>query len=475
MSKRLFVLVSLVIAASMLLAACGGSPTAAPTAMPAPTTAPTMAPAPTTASAATSAPAATAAMPAATSAPVATAAAVPTWTGAPVATLKIVSDLPMTGASLTQTQTIVNAEQLRLAESNNVACGGKYALAYAIDDDATAATGAWDGATETQNATKAAADKSVIAYLGTFNSGAAKLSIPITNQANDLLMFSPANTYPGLTHAAAGITAPNEPNVYYPTGMHNYARVAATDDLQGPVDVNFMVSLGIKSLYVLNDTQAYGLGIGTSVAQAAKAAGINVIANEGYDPKASNYQALMTKISTSNNGNPPDMIFLGAVVDSNTAQVMKDKVSIMGDNTKVKFMGPDGIYTQAFIDGSGATVAEGAYASTPGVATKDLNAIGKKFYADYAAKYGPTNEPYAVYGYDLMNGLLAAIENVCAAGGDPTDRPTVTKAVFALKDFQGALGTWSIDQNGDISLPYFLIGQAQSGKFVGIGTFSLKK
>ena len=420
MSKRLFVLVSLVITASMLLAACGGA-------------------------------------------------------GGGGKTLKIVSDLPMTGASLTQTQTIVNAEQLRLSEANNKACGGKYTLAYEVDDDATAATGAWDGATETQNATKAAADKSVIAYLGTFNSGAAKLSIPITNQANVLLMFSPANTYPGLTHTAAGITAPNEPNVYYPTGQRNYARVAATDDLQGPVDVNFLLSLNIKSLYVLNDTQAYGLGIGTSVAQAAKAAGINVIANEGYDPKASNYQALMTKISTSNNGNPPDAIFLGAVVDSNTAQIMKDKVSIMGDNTKVKFMGPDGIYTQAFIDGSGATVAEGAYASTPGVAKKDLNAMGQKFYTDYAAKYGPTNEPYAVYGYDLMNGLLAAIENVCAAGGDPSDRPTVTKAVFALKDFQGALGTWSIDQNGDISLPYFLIGQAQSGKFVGIGTFSLKK
>ena len=420
MSKRLFVLVSLVITASMLLAACGGA-------------------------------------------------------GGGGKTLKIVSDLPMTGASLTQTQTIVNAEQLRLSEANNKACGGKYTLAYEVDDDATAATGAWDGATETQNATKAAADKSVIAYLGTFNSGAAKLSIPITNQANDLLMFSPANTYPGLTHAATGITAANEPNVYYPSGQRNYARVAATDDLQGPVDVNFLLSLNIKSLYVLNDTQAYGLGIGTSVAQAAKAAGINVIANEGYDPKASNYQSLMTKISTSNNGNPPDAIFLGAVVDSNTAQIMKDKVSIMGDNTKVKFMGPDGIYTQAFIDGSGATVAEGAYASTPGVAKKDLNAMGQKFYTDYAAKYGPTNEPYAVYGYDLMNGLLAAIENVCAAGGDPSDRPTVTKAVFALKDFQGALGTWSIDQNGDISLPYFLIGQSQSGKFVGIGTFSLKK
>ena len=49
-------------------------------------------------------------------------------TDAPAAatTLKIVSSLPMTGSSLTQTQTIVNAMQLRLEQADNKACGGKY-------------------------------------------------------------------------------------------------------------------------------------------------------------------------------------------------------------------------------------------------------------------------------------------------------------------------------------------------------------
>lgn len=422
MSKRMFVLFSVLIAASMVLAACGGSGGG----------------------------------------------------GGAATTLKIVSSLPMTGSSLTQTQTIVNAEQLRLAQANNSACGGKYTLAYEAWDDASAAAGQWDGAVETENANKAAADKSVIAYLGTFNSGAAKLSIPILNQAGPLLMFSPANTYPGLTHAAAGVTVPGEPDVYYPTKVRNYARVAATDDLQGPVDVNFMLTLKVKTLYIVNDQQAYGKGVADSVAQAAKAAGITVIANEGYDTKAANYQTLMTKISTSNAGGPPDMVFLGAVVDSNASQVLKDKVSVMGDNTKVKFMGPDGAYTQSMIDGAGASTAEGMYASTPGLARKDLNATGTKFYADYAAKYGPTNEPYAVFGYETMNALLYAIENVCASGGNPSDRATVTKAVFAIKDFDGALGKWSLDANGDISLPYFLIGQAQGGKFVDFATVSAK-
>ena len=130
MSKRVLVLISILVATSMLLAACGAGGAAG---------------------------------------------------GGK--TLKIVSSLPMTGSSLTQTQTIVNSEQLRLAQANNQACGGKYTLAYEAWDDASAALGKWDPAVETENANKAAADPSIIAYLGTFNSGAAKLSIPILNQA----------------------------------------------------------------------------------------------------------------------------------------------------------------------------------------------------------------------------------------------------------------------------------------------------
>src|SRR5512137_108871 len=165
MSKRFLVLMSVLVAASMVLAACGG--------------------------------------------------------GGAAKTLKIVSSLPMTGSSLTQTQTIVNAEQLRLAQANLQACGGKYKLSYEAWDDASAAQGQWDPAVETENGNKAAADPSIIAYLGTFNSGAAKLSIPILNQAG-LLMLSGANTYAGLTKTIGA--APGEPGKYYPTGVRNYAR-----------------------------------------------------------------------------------------------------------------------------------------------------------------------------------------------------------------------------------------------------------
>ena len=387
-------------------------------------------------------------------------------------TLKIVSSLPMTGASLTQTQTIVNAEQLRLAQANNQACGGKYTISYEAWDDASAALGKWDPAVETENGNKAAADNSIVAYLGTFNSGAAKLSIPILNQAGPLVMVSPANTYAGLTKDATHGAEADEPGKYYPSGVKNYARVVTADDVQGAVDAKFMSSqLGVKTVYILDDQELYGKGVADVFEKTAKESGMTVVGHEGIDPKAADYKALMTKISTSNNGAAPDGIFVGMVVDNNAAQLLKDKVAIMGDNTKVKYMGPDGIQTQAFIDGAGKDVAEGAYASVAGLSFDNFNDSGKKFLTDYEAKYGKLTEPYAVYGYEAMNVVLAAIENVCKAGGDPSDRATLTKAVMGTKDFNGVLGTWSFDANGDTTLTDMTVYQVKSGAYTAVGTF----
>ena len=90
-------------------------------------------------------------------------------------TVKIMSSLPMTGASRTQTVEIVNSIQLAIADTkiNNVT------VQFEALDDATAAKGSWDAAQEAENARKAINDKSVVAYIGTYNSGAAKVSIPL--------------------------------------------------------------------------------------------------------------------------------------------------------------------------------------------------------------------------------------------------------------------------------------------------------
>jgi branched-chain amino acid transport system substrate-binding protein len=282
-------------------------------------------------------------------------------------------------------------------------------------------------------------------------------------------MVSPANTYSGLTKTIGA--EPGEPDKYYPSGTRNYVRVVTADDVQGAVDAKYMKEqLGVTAVYILDDQELYGKGVADVFEQTAKDIGMTVVGHEGIDPKAADYKALMTKISTSNAGGPPDGIFVGMVVDNNASQLLKDKVAIMGDNETVKYMGPDGIQTQAFIDGAGADIAEGAYGSVAGLAPENYTAAGQTFLKDYEAKYGKLTEPYAIYGYEAMNVVIAAIENVCASGGDPTDRKALNDAVFAIKDFDGVLGKWSFDENGDTTLTSMTIYQVKGGAYSAVDT-----
>jgi branched-chain amino acid transport system substrate-binding protein len=141
--------------------------------------------------------------------------------------IKIVSSLPRTGSAKAQTDTIVNGIKIALDEAGYKA--GKIEIEYADWDDATAGAGKWTAEAETANAARAVRDPDVMVYIGTYNSGAAKISMPILNKAR-LLMVSPANTWPGLTKPDKG--DPGEPAIYRPTGEVNYLRMVPTDDLQ---------------------------------------------------------------------------------------------------------------------------------------------------------------------------------------------------------------------------------------------------
>src|SRR4051812_35644087 len=91
-------------------------------------------------------------------------------------TIKIVSSLPRTGSAKAQTDTIVNGIKIALEEANYRA--GKFRIVYADWDDATAGAGQWTAEAETANAARAVRDPDVMIYLGTYNSGAAKISMP---------------------------------------------------------------------------------------------------------------------------------------------------------------------------------------------------------------------------------------------------------------------------------------------------------
>jgi branched-chain amino acid transport system substrate-binding protein len=369
-------------------------------------------------------------------------------TGASTAkTVKIISSLPMTGASRTQTVEIVNSIKMAIDETKIT----NVTVLYDALDDATAAKGSWDAAQEAENARKAINDKQVVAYIGTYNSGAAKVSIPLLNQAG-MVMVSPANTYPGLTKGPEKGAEPDEPGKYYPNGKRNYARVVPADDIQGAVGATWAQELGAKKVYIVHDTELYGKGIADVFRAKAKALGLTEAGYEGAQ-KADNYRALANKIKDAG----ADLVYYGGIVDNNPAVLLKDLRAVA---PSVKFMGPDGINCSEFLKQAGPAATE-TYSTFGGVPAEKYTGKASEWLKNYNAKFNNNNpNPYAIYGYEAGKVVLAAIAK---AGDKADDRATVMANVMGTKDYDGVLGKWSFDAGGDTTLTQFSGSTAKSG------------
>lgn len=351
-------------------------------------------------------------------------------------TIKIVSSLPRTGSAKAQTDTIVNGITMALEEANWKV--GDWTLKYEDLDDATAAEGQWTAEKEAANAQQAINDGDVMVYIGTYNSNAAAVSIPMLNKV-DLLMISPANTWPGLTKPGKG--DPGEPEKYRPTGKVNYTRVVPADDIQGVVAADWAKTMGVKKVFILDDRQTYGKGIADIFKARAEEIGLKVLGQEGIDTKAQEFKPLMTRIKSL----APDLVYFGGTTQSKGGQIAKDMIAV-GLNCKI--MVPDGCFEEVFITSAGGeNLIDRCFITFGGLPPEKLTGRGKEFVDKYVKKFEKMPEAYAVYGYEAAK---VAVEAIKRAG--KKDRDAIRAACLSIKNFEGALGKWSFDANGDTSL-----------------------
>jgi len=372
-------------------------------------------------------------------------------------TLTIYSSLPLQGASRTNSEALVNGIKLALQQANNKA--GSYTIKYQSLDDSVAQTGKWDPGQTSSDARKAAQDKSTILYIGEFNSGASAISIPILNRAG-IGQISPANTAVGLTSNAAGAT-PGEPQKYYPTGKRTYVRVVPKDTVQGAAVATVMKSDGCTKPYILNDKEVYGQGLATNATNSLKTQGIPPLGNDGWDAKAANYRSVASKI----NGKGADCVFLSGIVDNNGVQLTKD---IAAGVPNAKIYSPDGFCESGWVSpkegGVPASLDSKLQCTVATLSPDSYPPNGKKFFAQYEAKYGKGNtNPYAIYGYAAMSLALDAIKR---AGANGNNRQDVINQLFATKNLPSVLGTYSIDKDGDTSVTDYGLYKVKNGAIV---------
>jgi branched-chain amino acid transport system substrate-binding protein len=362
----------------------------------------------------------------------------------------IASDLPLEGSGRTQTQQMTRAIKFILTQHGWKA--GKYSLAYQSCDDATAQAGKWDSGKCSANANAYAADSSLTAVIGTFNSGCAEIIVPILNRAPNgpVAMVSPANTYVGLTHPGPGTSA-GEPGKYYPTGKRNYARVVAADDFQGAADALLAKSLGVKKVFILNDKEAYGLGVATNFRNAAVKLGIKVVGFTAWDVKASSYEALAVKVKASG----AQGVFIGGLICENGGKLIKD---IRNGAASAKIVLPDGFTPVSSVVQEAGASAEGATVSVAGLPNSALKGAGKRFVAAFTKADHRPPDPYSVYAAQSTEVVIQAIAQ---SNGSRAD---VTKQLFKLKLKGSILGNVSFNSNGDVSANPVTIYKIKAGK-----------
>jgi branched-chain amino acid transport system substrate-binding protein len=341
-------------------------------------------------------------------------------------------DLSMTGADAETAVRIHDGFMLALDEANAKGGAAGYHLNVLMLDDGTATAGQYDPAQGATNARRMVADPTCVAALGPMSSTPGKAMAPIFSQGG-LATITPTSTNPD-------ITDPKFASLYRPAGKAIYFRTVTTDAFQGPNMANYFAdTLKVKTVYGLDDSGAYGIGIATAFEAQAKKRGIEVLGHDRLDPKAADYTPAITKIKSLN----AQAIYYGGDAQAGV-KLAKQSYDLVPNLIKA---GGDGMYGPSILSGAGFPAAAGWYAT---VACPHMmeDAQLQPWVKRFTAKTGRQPSDYSITAYDAAQVVIDAIERV-AKSGKPVNRENVRDAIQAtnLKTLQG---TVSFDDNGDI-------------------------
>jgi branched-chain amino acid transport system substrate-binding protein len=327
-------------------------------------------------------------------------------------------------------------------------------------DDATVASRGWDPGQTTANVRLALHDPTTIGYVGDLNSGATAVAIPLLSRAG-VPEISPTSTAVGLTEGGDE-ASPGEPQKYYPTDRRTFARVIPNDEVQAAAQVKLQLRAGCRSTYVLDDGEVDGNDAAMSFQVAAKTARLTVAGSDQYDPKTTNYASLSQSVAASH----ADCVLISALTQDN-AVALTDQVARAVPTAKL--FATAGLAEAAYVDPArgGVPAAVGARLQIT-LATLNGGAYppaGRRFLAAYARRFGAW-QPDAIFGYEAMSLMLDAVSRATDGGTSAAVRSRVTRAIFATRDRDSVLGTYSIDRHGDTTLDRYGVYRVQDGRLV---------
>jgi len=359
----------------------------------------------------------------------------PAPVAAPLAVIKIGHVAPLTGGIAHLGKDNENGARLAVDEIN--AAGGlkvgdkTFKLELVAEDDKA-------DPKEGTLAAQKIVDAGVVAVVGHLNSGTTIPASKIYSDAS-IAQISPSATNPKYTEQ----------------GFKTTFRDVANDNQQGSVLANYAVTeMKAKTIAIIDDRTAYGQGLADVVEKVAKEKGVKVVAREFTTDKATDFNAILTKIRAAK----PDVVMYGGM--DATAGPMAKQMKQLG--IKAPMLAGDGVCSPEFIklagDASGILTC-----SMAGEAVEKLPK-GEEFKAKYKAKFNQDVQIYSPYSYDAVYVIAEAIKR---AGGP--DKPKIVEEV-AKSNFPGVTGTISFDEKGDIKGGAISMFKVKEGKLDYIST-----
>jgi branched-chain amino acid transport system substrate-binding protein len=281
-----------------------------------------------------------------------------------------------------------------------------------------------DDAADPKQGTAAAqklVDAKVNGVIGHLNSGT---TIPASRIYHDagIPQISPSATNPKYTQQ----------------GFKTAFRVVAHDgQLGGTLGRYAVKQIQAKSFAIIDDRTAYGQGVADEFQKAVKAAGGKVVGREYTNDKATDFNAILTKLK----GAKPDLVFYGGM-DAVAGPMLRQMKQLGID---AKFMGGDGICTSELIKLAGEGMADGQVvcAEAGGVEGESVKSM-EDFRARFKGKFGMDVQLYAPYVYDATMAMVAAMQKA-----NSTD-PKKYLPELAKINYKGVTGTIAFDSKGDI-------------------------
>jgi len=261
-------------------------------------------------------------------------------------------------------------------------------------------------------------DEGVIAVVGHLNSGTSIPASRIYADAN-VVQISPSSTNPKYTLQ----------------GFRTTYRVLANDNQQGAVLANFAANeMKVKRVAIVDDRTQYGQGLADVFESSIKDKGVDVIDREFTTNKATDFNAILTKIRSMK----PDLVMFGGM-DSVAAPLAKQMKEL---GMKSQLLAGDGSCDPSFISIAGD--ASGVLTCSMAGRAIEKMPKGEEFAQRYKAKFGTEVKLYSPYSYDAVYAIVDALKRA----GRP-DRQALVDAM-PKTNFEGLTGHIEFDEHGDL-------------------------